>query len=182
MKGNFLFGEFRRVLQHRFAAVGADDAEFHVRHVAHVVLIRAHHRAGMERGDLVVVEIGGDERLRGVQVVDHLDVRQVDAATFEVLAVRREILSDRAHRQRFAAEQFQVVADVARTAAEFLAHARHEERHVQHVHLVGQDVVLELILEHHDGVVGERTADQSRHRRFPALIGFKGSVSRATAH
>ncbi len=81
----------------------------------------------------------------------------------EVLAVRREILADGRHRQRIGAEQLEVVGDVAGAAAELAAHARHQERHVQDVHLVGQDVVLELVLEHHDGVVGQRSADECRH-------------------
>ena len=78
----------------------------------------------------------------------------------EVVAVGPEILADRRHRDRVAAQQLQVVGDVAGAAAELAAHARHQERHVQDVHLVRQDVVLELVLEHHDGVVGQGAADQ----------------------
>ena len=89
----------------------------------------------------------------------------------EILAVRTEILADGRHRDRIAAEQLEVVGDVARAAAELAAHARHQERHVEDVHLVRQDVVLELVLEHHDGVVGERTADQRRHRAVVFAMG-----------
>jgi hypothetical protein len=117
----------------------------------------------MEGGDLVVVVVGGDEGLRGEQLFDHLHVRQVDAQGLEMLAVRAEVLAHRAHRQGPAAQQVQVVGDVAGAAAELAAHPRDQERHIQDVHLVGQDVVLELVREHHDGVVGEGTTDQCGH-------------------
>ncbi len=120
----------------------------------------------MECGDLVVVEVGRDERLRGIEIGQLLDAIKANLVAREVLAVRREVLADGRHRQRIGAEQLEVVGDVAGAAAELAAHARHQERHVQHVHLVGQDVVLELVLEHHDGVVGQRAADQCRHRSF----------------
>jgi len=118
----------------------------------------------VERGDLVVVQVGGDERLRGEQLVDHLDVVEADAAGFEVLAVGAEVGADGGHRNRVAAQQLEVVGDVAGTAAELAPHARDQERDVQDVDLVRQDVVLELVGEHHDGVVSQRTADQRRHR------------------
>ena len=68
--------------------------------------------------------------------------------------------------QRLAAQQLQVVGDVAGAAAEFAAHVRHQEGHVQDVDLFRQDVVLEVVVEHHDGVVGHGAADQSVHRMF----------------
>ena len=58
------FVEFARVLQHAVAAVRRDDAELHVLRIGDVVQVRMHHRARMERRDLVVVEVGGDEGLR----------------------------------------------------------------------------------------------------------------------
>ena len=121
--------------------------------------------ARVEGGDLVVVVVGGDEGLRGEQLVDHLHLFHVDALFREPFAVRTEILAHRGHRDRVAAQQLEVVGDVAGAAAEFAAHARHQERHVQDVHLVRQDVVLELVREHHDGVVGKGTTDQCGHRQ-----------------
>ncbi|KAG1264749.1 hypothetical protein G6F65_014310 [Rhizopus arrhizus] len=121
----------------------------------------------MEGGDLVVVVVGGDERLRGEQLIDHAHARQVDAQAFEVFAVRAEVRPHGAHRARLAAQQAQVVGDVAGAATELAAHARHQEGHVQDVHLVRQDVILELVREHHDGVEGKRTTDQSGHRCKP---------------
>jgi hypothetical protein len=59
-----------------------------------------------------------------------------------------------------AAETLEGVGDVGRAAAELALERRGEERHVQHVEAIGEDVVLEVTGEHHDGVVGHRTADQ----------------------
>ena len=132
-----------------------------------MVLVGTHHRARVEGGDLVVVVVGGDERLRGEQLIDHAHARQVDAQAFEILAVRAEVRTHGAHRDRLAAQQVQVVGDVAGAAAELAAHARHQEGHVQDVHLVRQDVILELVRKHHDGVEGKRTTDQSGHRCKP---------------
>jgi hypothetical protein len=127
----------------------------------------------MEGGDLVVVVVGGDEGLRREQLVDHLDAIERDALFREPVAVRAEVLAHGRHRDRVAAEQLEVVGDVAGAAAELAAHARHQEGHVEDVHLVRKDVVLELVREHHDGVVGQRAADQGCHRQI-VLVGSPG--------
>jgi len=147
------------VLQHGLAAVRRDDAEFDVVQIGHVVVVRAGHRPGMEGGELVVVEVGGDEALRRELVLEHAHALQADTATQQVLAIGPEILPDGGQRQRIAAQELQVVGDVARTAAELAPHLRHQKGHVEDVDLVRKDVVLELVGEHHDGVVGQGTAD-----------------------
>ena len=53
------------VLDHALAPVGGDDAEAISRASRDLVDVRVLHRAGMEGGDLVVIEVGGDEGLRG---------------------------------------------------------------------------------------------------------------------
>ena len=53
------------------------------------------------------------------------------------------------------AEQTQIVGDVGGTAAELAAQGRHQERHIEHVDLVRQDVFAKTPLEHHDVVVGD---------------------------
>ena len=77
--------------------------------------------------------------------------------------VGAEVATRRGQDQRIGAEQAQVVRDVARAAAEELAQLRHVEAHLQHVELVGQDVVLEAILEDHDVIDRDRARDQDRH-------------------
>ena len=97
------------------------------------------------------------------RVLDHAQMGAVDPAGVHPFGVGREVDPDGAHRQRRAAQQLQVVGDVARAAAELPPHLRHEERDVQDMDLVRQDVVLEAVLEDHDVVVGERATDQRRH-------------------
>ena len=73
------------------------------------------------------------------------------------------VVAHRRHDERIAAEQLQVVGDIAGAAAEFAPQLRYEEGHVQDVDLVRQDVVLEMAMEDHDVVVGDRAADQGAH-------------------
>ena len=104
---------------------------------------------------------------RGLKQVT--DTGAISAVLDEMLAVGAEVLAHGGHRDRVAAQQLEVVGDVAGAAAEFAAHARHQEGHVQDVDLVRQDVVLELVLEHHDGVVGQGAADQGGCHRWGPL-------------
>src|SRR5690606_37993883 len=92
------FGELPAILEHRLVTVRPDDAETDPLDVPDVVFIGAHHRPGMEGGDLVVVQVGGDEGLGGIEVRDLLDVVQADAAGLEMLPVWAEVLPDRRHR------------------------------------------------------------------------------------
>ncbi len=94
-----------------------------------------------------------------IAVVERADVVLLDAELLEPLAIRLEVGADRRHRQRRLTEQLQVVRDIRRATAELAPQLRHEERDVQHVNLVGEDVVLERVLEHHDVVVGRGTTD-----------------------
>ncbi len=165
--------------QHAVAAVGRNDAEPDRAVSRHRVQVRMRHCARVEGGDLVVVEVGGDERLRGVAAADMPHVAAVDAERVEPRHVRLRIVAHGGHRQRRAAQQLQVVGDVAGAAAELAPQFGHQEGHVQDVHLVGQDVVLEAPVEHHDRVVGDRAADQRcSHRRRgarpPSVRGRRG--------
>jgi hypothetical protein len=153
-------GKLRGVVDHSLAPVRRDDAEAHTVDGIDPVQVRGVHRPRMERGDLVVVEIGGDVGLRGVAVGHAGDVAPVDAAAIEPVCVGSKVLTDGRHRQRPATQQVQAVGDVAGAATELPAHLGHVERDVQDVHLVRENVVLEPVLEDHDGVVGNRAADQ----------------------
>ena len=62
-----------------------------------------------------------------------------------------------------AADAAQVERDVAGTAAPLAPYLADLERHRQHPQLLRQDVTGKLVREHHDGVVGQRTADQCAH-------------------
>jgi hypothetical protein len=134
--------------------------------IGHLVLVGVVHGARMEGGDLVVGQIRGDEGLGGEAVGDGADVALVHAELVEPVPVGGEIVAHRGHDHRVAAQQLHGVGDVAGAAAVFPAHVRHQEGHVQDVNLVGQDVVLEVVVEHHDGVVGHGAADQGTHGRL----------------
>ena len=77
------------------------------RDVADAVLVRVVHRARMERGDLVVVEVGDDERLRRVRARHVAHAVDGDAERVEALAVvdrrRRRSSPSRPARRRCAA-------------------------------------------------------------------------------
>src|SRR5438445_12168657 len=97
----------------------------------------------MEGGDLVVVDIGGDERLRGELLLElaHMPRRQVELR--EARRVGSEIVAHGGHDARVLAEELQVVGDVAGGAAEFPPDAGHPERDGEDVYLLGEYVVLE---------------------------------------
>ena len=124
------------------------------------------HRPGVEGGDLVVVEIGGDERLGGELAGDLLEQLGADAKLGEALEVRLNVLAHARHHQRLLAQQLQVVGDVARGAAVFAPHLRRQEADVEDVQLVGQQVVPEAVREHHDGVVRDRAGDEDFFHRL----------------
>ena len=114
----------------------------------------------MECGNLVVVEVGGDKGLCGELVVDFPDVALAQAALLDPFGVGLKILPCRGHDMALGAQQVQVVGDVAGAASEFTADLRHHEGNIQDVHFLRQDVLLESTRKYHDGIVGERAANQ----------------------
>ncbi len=64
---------------------------------------------------------------------------------------------------RLAAESCEVVGDVAGAAAELAPQRRHEERDVEDVQLIGQDLVREAAGKGGDAVEGERSTDEGGH-------------------
>ena len=155
--------KFSRVLLHALTSVGSNDAQADVVRVRNMVQVREIHRAGMERRDLVVVQVGGNEGLRRERVGHVAHMRLGQAQFVHAIGVRLIVVADGRHDQRIAAEHFQRIGDISGTTAKLPAHFGYQERHVQDVNLVGKDVVLEMPAEHHDGVVGDRTADQRAH-------------------
>ena len=160
---NPCFAELAGVLQHPFPAIRRNDAQADVLHIADMVVMRKIHGAGVKSGDLIVGQIGGDECLRreGFWHAAHMLLRQ--AELLQPLRIRREIVAHGRHDLRLAADHLQVVGDVAGAAAVLTPHVRHQEGHVENVDLLGQNVVLEVVVKHHDGVVGERAANQCAH-------------------
>ena len=121
------------------------------------------HGAGVEGGDLIVVQVGGDERLRRQGAGHFAHVRAIQPEALQAIGVRVVIIADGRHDERLSAQQLQAVGDVARASSEFAPQLRHQEGDVQDMDLVGKDVVLEAAVEHHDVVVGHRAADEGTH-------------------
>src|SRR5262249_58057043 len=76
-----------RVLHHRAGIIRRDDGEAAVARAAERELPRVRHRAGVERGDLVVRDVGAAEERRAELAVDLLRQRRVDARGLEPRAV-----------------------------------------------------------------------------------------------
>ena len=113
----------------------------------------------MECGDLVRVEIGGDERLRYKRTgyLSHMGARNTEL--IEALPVGPEIIADCRHDQRIITKQFQVVGNIAGRAAKLATHVRNHKCDIQDVNLVGQDMGFELTMKNHNGVVSKGTAN-----------------------
>src|SRR6476620_10027877 len=94
------------------------------------------HCAGMKCGDLVVVAIGRDERLRRecAPNLAHMPLRYIERV--ETLAIRCIIVPDRRHDERIAAQDLQRVRDIAGTAAEFPSHIWNQKSDIENVQLI----------------------------------------------
>ncbi len=147
------------MLQHAFTAIRRHDAQTDVVCVTNAILLGGTHGAGMEGGDLVVIQIGGDKGLPGVAVGDGLDVAARQTQAIQTGRIRGKIFAHGGHNQRFAAQQLQVIGNIAGATAELTAHFWHQKGYVQDVNLFRQDVIFELILKHHNGVVGHGATD-----------------------
>lgn len=164
-EGHAVGGEVARMFQHAVAAVRRDDRQRGAHGVGHRVVVREIHCARVEGSDLVVVEVGRDEGLRGEIAGNDAHVLARKSQFIEATHVRAGIVADRRHDQRIAAEEFQVVGDIPRAAAKDAPDIGNQEADVQDVNLVRQDAVLETVLKDHDVVVGNGTADERGHGR-----------------
>jgi hypothetical protein len=97
----------------------------------------------------------------------------------QALEIRLRVAAHRCHDHGLTLEHGEAVGDVARTAAELAPHVRHQEGDIQDMDLLGQDVVLEAVAEHHDGVVGHRTADQRAHWESVLRVEGRGIIANA---
>src|SRR5205807_283760 len=168
--------ELRRladVRRHRVGRVGGDHHRVDVGiEPAQVDRPRTPHRTGKEGGDLVVVEVGGDEAGGGGDVVAAERRGGVDPAALELGAVAGEVVADRGAEQRALAEQSQGVGDVRGGPAAAPLEAVDEEGDVEDVGLVGEDVLSEAPWEDHDGVEGDRAGHgDAWHGRIVAAMG-----------
>src|SRR5713226_8896403 len=119
----------------------------------------------MEGCNLVVVQVGGDERLGGKRIGHLSHAILLNAEPLEPLEIQQRVVADGGHHQWIGAEELQIVGDIAGATAELSPQLGNEERHVQDVDLFGQDVLAETAAEYHDVVVRDRAADQGAHEK-----------------
>src|SRR4051794_17957744 len=125
------------------------------------------HRPRVKRCYLVIRQIGRDESLRGKCPVNTAHVGLSNTEIIQPGGVRLVIVADGCHDQRIAAYHIQVISNVTCAAAKLTSHIRYQKRDVQNMNFLWQDMVLEMIVEHHYGVVRNRAADESIHLQIP---------------
>ena len=152
---------------HRVGGVGGDQDEVGLAEAQPVQRARRRvlHRPGIKGGDLVVLEVGVDEARRGEVPLDDLDPLGDDPLRLQPGPVLGEVLPDRTDDLGPLPHQGQVVGDIRRRAPPELLHRVDQERHAQDVHLLGEDVVLEMAREDHDVIVSNRSGDDDSHGR-----------------
>ncbi len=152
--------------EHAVAAVRRDHTERDACVGRHHVDVRVVHRARVERGDLVVVEIGRDEGLCGVLVVERAHRERSNAAA------RRASGGTARNRCR----PWPSAGHCRRAAAGCRRCCRHSRRNCASCVGTRNDTFSMWMrsgrmcsrkrpAKHHDGVVGHRAADQCCHRR-----------------
>ena len=93
------------MLQHSISAIRRNDPQADVGCIGHLVLVGLAHGAGMKGCDLVVVLVGGDRTLGGIQRRNLNDVLVRDAVLLQAPAVVLEVFADRGHWNRLTAEK-----------------------------------------------------------------------------
>src|SRR4029077_14968039 len=135
---------FLGVLDHRARIVRRDDGESAVAGGAERQRTGIPQRAGVERGDLVVVLVRAAEE-RGAELARNLPrQRRIDAGGLEPLPVLAEILAGGGHQQWRLAEQRQRVRDVGRAAAAPLVHRVDQEAQADALHVLREEMLGEL--------------------------------------
>src|SRR5690625_945257 len=157
------FVKLPRMIKHGLITVGRDGAHCDAGVGGHGLAVALAHGAGVEGSDLVVVQVGGDVGLGGPVVAEGQNVVAGDAQPVQALGIVVKIGAHGGHGQRVAADAAQGVGDVAGGAAKVAVQLGHHKGDVDHVRLVGQDVVAKTLGENHDGVVGNGAADKHRH-------------------
>ena len=165
--------ELLRMLQHGVAPIGRDDAQAHPFDRTDLDLVGQTHRTRVKGGDLVVVAVGHDHRLRGIGVGHGAHPTGVNAQALQALDVGAAVVAQSRHRVSLATELVQAVSDVARAAAKVTAQSRHQKRHIQNVQLVGQDLLGKAPFKIHDGVKSQGSTNQRSH----VFSFFKGKKS-----
>ena len=161
------------MLQHGVAPIGGDDAQAHPFDRTDLDLVGQTHRTRVKGGDLVVVAIGHDHRLRGIGVGHGAHPTGVNAQALQALNVSAAVVAQSGHRVGLATELVQAIGDIARAPTKVTPQSRHQKRHIQNVQLVRQDLLGKAPFKIHDGVKSQGSTNQRSH----VFSFFKGKKS-----
>ena len=81
----------------------------------------------MKRTNLIVIQIGRNEALRGQRTRQTLQQADINAQLLKPLQVVARIFTYRCNGDRLAPQELQVIGNIASTPTEFAAHAGHQE-------------------------------------------------------
>ena len=154
------------VLGHGRGVVGRDDDQVNsgAAQVTQRKLRGAGHRPGVERGDLILAQVGVDKKGGGEILGVDGDARGINPLVFEPALIIAKILACRAEQIGLRPEQAQAVGNVGGAASALAAHRVHQETHAQGVQLVRQDMIGKVAGEGHDVIIGQRSGNNDSHR------------------
>jgi hypothetical protein len=169
------------VAQHRGRVVRADHDEVEaaepVGRGQQLDVAGLAHRAGVERGDLAHILVGGADEAGGVRELGDVHRPGVDVVPVEPAAeVEIEISPDGADEGRTQAQQSHAEGDVRGDAATPDHEVVHQERQRHLVQLVGQQLFGESTREVHQMVGGDRTRDGDPHVGNPCKVDGRTSA------
>jgi hypothetical protein len=151
------------VLEHRSGVVRRHNREPAVLDRAERQLAGIGHRTGVERRNLIALDVGAAEE-RGRELSWNLaDEGRIHPRGLEPPAILVEILSRRGHQTRLLAEQRQRVGDVRCASTAALVHRVHEKAEADPRHVLGQEVFGELPRKRHEVVESDRAGDDDVH-------------------
>src|SRR5690606_20877641 len=121
------------------------------------------HRPGVERGDLVVVPVGGAQEAGRVVQLRHVHRVAVDPVAFQPGPVVGEVMAHRADEDRPQPQAGHAETDVRGDAAAPDLQVVDEEGQRHPVHLVGHELVAEPTGEGHQMIGRDRTGYGDAH-------------------
>lgn len=117
------------------------------------------HGTAVESGDLVVVEIGGDEGVGGGGVGYNFYTCCWYSVFCKPFFVLQKIVSSGGVDDGGTSQEFDAVGDISGGASELFSELIGGKAHIEHVHFFGQNVVFKFVGVHHDVIVGEGAGD-----------------------
>jgi hypothetical protein len=172
------------VAQHRLRVVRADEDDVGLAHPVddrtQLDLAGLGHRARVERGDLVLLGVGGAHEARGVPRLGHVDAGGVDVVALQPGLVVGEVGSDRPDEHRAQAQAPHAEGDVGGDPSPPDLEVLDEEGQGDLVELVRHERVGEPPRERHEVIGRDGTSDEDGHDRRPYRLAPNPSATPAS--